>query len=344
MESIHRQLLLDEKPENERLHMDPDHWFELNLTNSYLFSNLDFTDETKQLVPGRLFTTRMPRNLHDPNESGAKDFIDKVEKNNLKVVFTLTEPDEFVRYAGVDDLMNFYKEECGLIVYHRAIPDFDIPTEGDLVDGILEITYQLAKGRNCLIHCAGGSGRTGMVVAAIVQNLGVNEVLSKIRKVKSTYVETAAQEVFLKNVPKALSKKIVEMMPDLACAVAAEQLIAVFQTHKKYFRKHVKEGEKIEALKRISDTMSGLDEKHVEKLKEAYGEVFDRIDHDKSGHIDADEMTKFLEMAKTQIDVEDLKRTIFGGEDEFCTTLTREKFTDIMCKKVRHHIRGYDLK
>merc|ERR1719323_1962632 len=142
------------------------------------------------------------------------------------------------------------------------------------------------------------------------------------------------------------------MMPDLACAVAAEQLIAVFQTHKKQLRKYVKEGEKTEArqrkfssplsplsfnLKRISDTMSGLDEKHVEKLKEAYGEVFDRIDHDKSGHIDADEMTKFLEMAKTQIDVEDLKRTIFGGEDEFCTTLTREKFTDIMCKKVRHH-------
>lgn len=344
MESIHRQLLLDEKPENERLHMDPDHWFELNLTNSYLFSNLDFPDETKQLVPGRLFTTRMPRNLHDPNECDAKNFIENVEKNDLKVVFTLTEPDEFVRYAGVDDLMSFYKEECGLIVYHRAIPDFNIPTEGDLVDGILEMTYQLAKGRNCLIHCAGGSGRTGMVVAAIVQNLGVTEVLSKIRKVKSTYVETAEQEIFLKNVPKALSKKIVKTMPDLACAVAAEQLIAVFKTHKKQLRKSLKECEKVEALKRISNALSGLDEKHVEKLKEAYGEVFDIIDHDKSGHIDPDEMSKFLEMARTQIDIEDLKHTIFGGEGEFCTSLTRDKFTDIMSKKIKHHIRGYDLK
>ena len=30
------------------------------------------------------------------------------------------------------------------------------------------------KGRNCLVHCAGGSGRTGMVIAAVVKNLGVS--------------------------------------------------------------------------------------------------------------------------------------------------------------------------
>ena len=343
MEAIHRQLLLDEKPENERLHMDADHWYELNLTNSYLFSNLDLIDETKQLVPGRLFTTRMPRNLQEPNQTEAKRFIEKVEKNDLKVVLTLTEPDEFVRYAGVEDLMDFYKEECGLIVYHRAIPDFDIPTEGDLVNGILELTYQLAKGRNCLIHCAGGSGRTGMVVAAIVQNFGVKEVLSKIRKVKSTYVETAEQELFLKNVPKALSKKIVKTMPNLACAIAAEQLIAVFQTHKKQLRKAEKETEKVEAMNRISSVMSGLDDKHVQKLKEAYGEIFDIIDHDKSGLIDTEEMSNFFEIVSAQIDVEDLKETLFGSKQEGSSGLTRENFTDIMSKKIKHHVRGYDL-
>merc|ERR1712226_885610 len=74
MESIHRQMLKDQKPENERANMDPDHWYELNLTNSFLFSNLTAADDAKQLVPGRLFTTRMPRNIYDKSMKEGKDF------------------------------------------------------------------------------------------------------------------------------------------------------------------------------------------------------------------------------------------------------------------------------
>ena len=33
-----------------------------------------------------------------------------------------------------------------------------------------------SQGRNCLVHCAGGSGRTGMVIAAIIKNLGVSHI------------------------------------------------------------------------------------------------------------------------------------------------------------------------
>ena len=157
MESLHLQMLDDGTPENERMRMDPDHWYELNLTNSSLFANLapEKVAGMEQLVPGRLFTTRMPRDLNDSTQTDGKDFQDKVERNNLKVVFCLTEPEEFVKYAGIDDLMEFYKQDCGLIVYNRAIEDFQIPTEGDLVDNILDITFHLARGHNCLIHCAG---------------------------------------------------------------------------------------------------------------------------------------------------------------------------------------------
>ncbi len=42
-----------------------------------------------------------------------------------------------------------------------TLPAWQIPTSGDLVNNILDLTYHLAKGRNCLVHCAGGSGRTG---------------------------------------------------------------------------------------------------------------------------------------------------------------------------------------
>ena len=65
-----------------------------------------------------------------------------------------------------------------------------------------------------------------MVMASIIQNWG------GIRKVKSTYVETKGQEMFLKYKPKAIGKRIIQEKPQLARAIAAEHLIQVFFTYK----------------------------------------------------------------------------------------------------------------
>ncbi len=57
MEQMHHLFLDDEQPENEKARLDPDHWFENNLTNATLFANLT-VEKLPQLVPGRLFSTR----------------------------------------------------------------------------------------------------------------------------------------------------------------------------------------------------------------------------------------------------------------------------------------------
>ena len=62
-----------------------------------------------------------------------------------RVICPLTEEEEFAKYSGMDGLLEFYREECGLVVYNRAIPDFKIPTSGDLVNNILDLTYHLSK-------------------------------------------------------------------------------------------------------------------------------------------------------------------------------------------------------
>ena len=54
----------------------------------------------------------------------------------------------------------------------------------------------------------------------------------KYFKVKSTYVETKEQEIFLKEMPRAIDSRIVKERPYLARAIAAEHLIQVFFTHK----------------------------------------------------------------------------------------------------------------
>ena len=56
-EKLHLLMVDDDQPENEKQRLDPDHWYEINLTNAVLFANLSL-DGLPQLAPGRLFTTR----------------------------------------------------------------------------------------------------------------------------------------------------------------------------------------------------------------------------------------------------------------------------------------------
>eukprot|EP01035_Chromulina_nebulosa_P036766 gene36766-49572_t len=141
-------------PANERAGFDPDYWFEINLTNAVLFPQLDL-DRIGELLPGRLFTTRMPRNIKTSPDSAAK-FKEKKEKYSLDTALILTEKEEYAKYAGAD-LEAFYKS-IGINVINRPIADFGIPDQTDIIKDIKDITWQLATGKNVLVHCAGGNG------------------------------------------------------------------------------------------------------------------------------------------------------------------------------------------
>jgi len=326
MEAMHDLFLKDEQPENEKARMDPDHWYENNLTNASLFANLTL-DGLPQLVPGRLFTTRMPRDIVE-DASERRDFVLKCKQNNLRVACVLTEQEEFKKYSGEDTLLEFYREECGLVVYNRAIPDFKIPTSGDLVNNILDLTYHLSQGRNCLVHCAGGSGRTGMVIAAVVKNLGVYDPVPRIRRVKSTYVETMDQEVFLRDFPKAIDTRIVTQSPLLAKAIAAEHLIQVFHTHDGKIEKA--EGEGTDVVAKISE--------ESDDLKDAYRQTFDLVDSDNSGTLDKEELMEWLGMCGAELDLSVITNTLLQEG-----ALTREKFATLMSSSAACSRRAYDI-
>merc|ERR1719189_2144574 len=340
-EAIYQVQLEDDIPENERARLDPDHWYEINLTNATLFSNLflEHVPGLEQLVPGRLFSTRMPRDIvEDLGERN--DFIKKCEKNKLKVVFVLTETHEFKKYSGMDGLLDFYRQECRLIVYNRAIPDFKIPTQGDLVNNILDLVYHLSQGRNCLVHCAGGTGRTGMVLAAIIQNLGVYDPVNRIRKVKSTYVETKEQEIFLKNMPRAIDSRIVAERPHLARAIAAEHLIQVFFTHKSKIEKQSTEEDRDAVRQSLGDNVEPLDQREEDELLDAYKQTFDLIDSDGSGTLETGELEEWFRMCGAELDLSTLLEVLVGGQGQ---ELTRDKFARLMCSSAKSHRRDYDI-
>ena len=177
-----------------------------------------------------------------------------------------------------------------------------------------------------------------MVVAAVIQNLGVYDAVNRIRKVKSTYVETSDQELFLKNMPKAIDFRIVKEKPYLARAIAAEQLIQVFHTNKGSIMKAVTEEEKEKARMIRSDTVDQLDDEDEEKLKEAYGQTFDLIDEDNSGCLEGEELKEWFAMVGAEIDFSEIVDVLLGEGK-----LTRTKFCDLMSSMTISHRRDYDI-
>jgi hypothetical protein len=85
-----------------------------------------------------------------------------------------------------------------------------------------------------LVHCAGGNGRTGMVIAAVVKSVGVKNPIQFIRRVKSIYVETKEQEEFVASIPAVIDSKISLKYPELGAVIA---LGTLQQAQKQYTAK-----------------------------------------------------------------------------------------------------------
>jgi len=178
-----------------------------------------------------------------------------------------------------------------------------------------------------------------MILAAIIQNLGVYDPVSRIRKVKSTYVETKDQEIFLKNMPRAIDGRIVAEKPHLARAIAAEHLIQVFFTHKDKIEKQTtKEGKESTRESFLGDNVEPLDQKEEDDLLEAYRQTFDLIDADHSGTLEREELDEWFKMVGAELDLSKLVDTLVGDGQ-----LTREKFAKLMCSSAKSHRRDYDI-
>ena len=177
-----------------------------------------------------------------------------------------------------------------------------------------------------------------MVIASIIQNLGVYDPVSRIRKVKSTYVETKDQEIFLKNMPRAIDKRIVQKKPQLAKAIAAEHLIQVFFTHKGKIEKANTKEDKDAVRQSLGDVVEPLDQEEEDELLEAYRQTFDLIDQDNSGTLERQELDEWFAMCGAELDLTKLTDVLLGDGQ-----LTREKFAKLMCSGAKANRRDYDI-
>jgi len=147
-------------------------------------------------LPGRIFRSPMPYGDFDPEGRTLEAF----QENHISVVVLLAEEQEILNRTG-RDLKRLYLAD-GLEVLHLPIPDFDVPRKEEL-EKVLELTLSHAKaGRNIVIHCHAGIGRTGLLVAHLAKRvLGLPgaEAIRWARKYIPGAVEVTEQEEMVLN-------------------------------------------------------------------------------------------------------------------------------------------------
>lgn len=153
---------------------------------------IDWVD-LKDDIPGKVGLTILP-GRKDRERDLAQD-LDVILEEGINKVICLVSQDELIEY-GVFDLIKKYRE-IGLGVVHLPIMD-QKTCSLDEMEGLVEMMMtELNQGHRFLVHCVGGVGRSGMVVACLLKRMG-DDTESAIKKVRDSRspraIETTIQE------------------------------------------------------------------------------------------------------------------------------------------------------
>ncbi|MHA1733483.1 MAG: phosphatase domain-containing putative toxin [Promethearchaeota archaeon] len=146
---------------------------------------------------GRLGITILPE-----RKDQSRDLADDVKAlgdYGATHVLTLLTPDEFGAY-GVEDLLAAY-EGAGLVVRHFPIVDQGVPSVPGMEELVRWLGETLDAGANVVVHCVGGLGRSGLVVACYLTSRGLpaEDAINAVREARSPRaIETETQEEFVR--------------------------------------------------------------------------------------------------------------------------------------------------
>jgi protein-tyrosine phosphatase len=88
----------------------------------------------------------------------------------------------------------------GIDLVRLPIPDVDVPPDRDRARAVVqEIVARLARGEKVVIACRGGLGRTGMIAACTLVDMGASPVqaVAAVRRARHGAIQTREQEKYV---------------------------------------------------------------------------------------------------------------------------------------------------
>ena len=134
------------------------------------------TDPGDWIEEGTLLACAYPRR---------KAALDALARSGVQVVVNLHE-----RAHGPARL-----DPYGIAEVHLPVRDFTAPTPEQLVQGVAEIERSLRDGKVVAVHCGGGLGRTGTLLACYLVSRGMTTVdaIAEVRRLRPGSIETREQ-------------------------------------------------------------------------------------------------------------------------------------------------------
>ncbi len=160
---------------------------------------IDYLSSTEKKVKGDglIGMTILP-GRKDRNRILSED-IKTIKEENIQTILCLLNETEYEEY-GVPELKKEY-EKAGLTVRYTKITDQSVPTVALMNETLVWLDKMLTDNKKVLIHCVGGIGRTGTVVACYLKKYnGFNstEAMEMVRINRSPRaVENELQEKFV---------------------------------------------------------------------------------------------------------------------------------------------------
>lgn len=149
-------------------------------------------------LPGRLFRGPLPFGPFDER----KIVMRRLKEEDVRMVVPLIEVGEDVRRTGLD-LASLYTE-AGYTVLPSPIRDFETPEAGQLDPVIDRVAEELRRGRNVMVHCNAGYGRTGIFLGCFARRiLGLSgqAAVDWVRASIPVALENERQVAFVLNYP-----------------------------------------------------------------------------------------------------------------------------------------------
>ena len=156
------------------------------------------------------------------SETSVKQWLEFMQAQKIDYVCCLLEQKTVNRYQA--DLLTAYRQQFGTerVLWQPNVPDFQIPNPTILIEDIIPFLISAEQNRKkVVVHCSGGVGRTGIVLAAwLVSQRGLSnqQAISAVRQQKRLPQEAMIAALLFGKNPWYIKKQLNDLLN--ACRAA----------------------------------------------------------------------------------------------------------------------------